>query len=41
MEYIALDVHKRYTWARVETAQGRPGEGSVPPYKHYRKQIFH
>jgi transposase len=22
MEYIALDVHKRYTWARVETAQG-------------------
>jgi transposase len=22
MEYIALDVHKRYSWARVETAQG-------------------
>jgi transposase len=22
MEYIALDVHKKYTWARVETAQG-------------------
>jgi transposase len=22
MEYIALDVHKRYTWARVETAHG-------------------
>lgn len=22
MDYIALDVHKRYTWARVETAQG-------------------
>jgi transposase len=22
MEYIALDVHKRYTWARVESSQG-------------------
>jgi transposase len=22
MEYIALDVHKKYTWARVENAQG-------------------
>jgi hypothetical protein len=22
MEYIALDVHKRYTWARVENAHG-------------------
>ncbi len=22
MEYIALDVHKRYTWARVETVHG-------------------
>ena len=22
MEYVALDVHKRYTWARVESAQG-------------------
>lgn len=22
MDYIALDVHKRYTWARVESAQG-------------------
>ncbi|HEX2932205.1 MAG TPA: hypothetical protein VHV54_20935, partial [Candidatus Binatia bacterium] len=22
MEYIALDVHKNYTWARVENAQG-------------------
>src|SRR5438093_3514347 len=22
MEYIALDVHKKYTWARVENTQG-------------------
>src|SRR4029450_6596725 len=22
MEYIALDVHKKYTWARVENRQG-------------------
>ncbi len=22
MEYIALDVHKHYTWARVESPQG-------------------
>jgi hypothetical protein len=22
MEYIALDVHKNYTWARVENSQG-------------------
>jgi hypothetical protein len=22
MEYIALDVHKKYTWARVESEQG-------------------
>jgi len=22
MEYIALDVHKHYTWARVENDQG-------------------
>ena len=22
MEYIALDVHKKYTWARVENAEG-------------------
>ena len=22
MEYIALDVHKKYTWARVENSQG-------------------
>ena len=22
MEYVALDVHKKYSWARVEGAQG-------------------
>ena len=22
MEYIALDVHKKYTWARVENTKG-------------------
>jgi hypothetical protein len=22
MEYIALDVHKKYTWARVESTEG-------------------
>jgi hypothetical protein len=22
MEYIALDVHKKYTWARVENVEG-------------------
>lgn len=30
MQYIALDVHKRYTWVRVESADGRlVGEGKV------------
>jgi transposase len=28
MENIALDVHKHYTWARVENAQGQPLYGS-------------
>ena len=23
MEYITLDVHKKYTWARVENAEGQ------------------
>jgi transposase len=31
MQYIALDAHKRYTWARVENAQGdRLLEGRLP-----------
>jgi hypothetical protein len=32
MEYIALDVHKHYTWARVENDQG---------HKLYESKLAH